>query len=129
MSRTPYRLLTIEQKETRQRSIKKWHKTKKGFLSRLYKNMRSRVEGIQTKKIHLYLGLYLLPRMEFYSWALNTEEFNDLFDAWGSSGRQRKLTPSIDRIDASKGYEISNMRWLTHSQNSKLGAHSRWSSL
>ena len=32
---------------------KKYEKTKKGFLMRLYRNMQSRVQGVQKKKHHL----------------------------------------------------------------------------
>src|SRR5437868_1147795 len=49
----------------------KYEKTPKGFLMRLYRNMQSRVTGVQKKKYHLYEGKELLPRAEFYDWALN----------------------------------------------------------
>lgn len=106
---------------------KKYEKTKKGFLVRLYRNMQSRVLGVQHKKAHLYKGLSLLDRESFYHWALNSEKFNDLFDKWEQSKYDRKLTPTVDRIDSNDGYDLGNMRWLTHSENSKLGAQSRWS--
>ena len=32
---------------------------------------------------------------------------------------------SVDRVDSSKGYELSNMEWVTHSENSRRGAVNR----
>lgn len=53
------------------------------------------------------------------------ESFDKLYDDWVSSGFDKKLSPSIDRVDTSKGYTLDNMRWLTHSENSSIGAKSR----
>lgn len=36
-----------------------------------------------------------------------------------------KLAPTVDRKDPSKGYEIENMEWVTHSENSSRGAINR----
>ena len=104
---------------------KKYAKTKKGFLMNAYHNMRGRVTGIQKNKAHLYMGKSLLPRELFYSWALASPEFHFLFNAWDASSYERVLCPSVDRIDSAKGYELSNMEWVTHSENSRRGSVSR----
>lgn len=104
---------------------KKYEKTKKGYLMRTYRNMQSRVSGIQKNKAHLYQGKSLLPREEFYVWALADPNFNTIYHAWVLSGYHRKISPSINRIDSSRGYELDNMEWLTHSENSRLGSLSR----
>lgn len=44
-----------------------------------------------------------------------------MFSTWEESKYNRKLTPTVDRIDSTLGYLESNMRWLTHSENSRLG--------
>lgn len=110
------------QKLYRQRTgnacTRKYEKTRKGFLVRLYRNMLSRVTGVQAKKAHLYKGLEILDKHAFYEWALEHEDFDNLFDAWEVSGYCRKLTPTVDRIDSSIGYLLENMCWLTHSVNS-----------
>lgn len=100
----------------------KYEKTMTGFLMRLYRNMQSRVTGVQKLKFHLYEGKSLLPRKEFYDWANKSEQFHLLYEIWTQSKYDRKLTPSVDRIDSSKGYELDNMRWITHSENSRLGS-------
>jgi hypothetical protein len=121
----------LKQKEYRLQNsnlcTKKYEKTKQGKLVRTYRNMQIRVWGMLEAKAHLYEGLPLLDRGDFYSWSLNNQSFNDLFDCWVVSGYSRKLSPSIDRINSSLGYVLENMRWLTHSENSRLGAMSRCS--
>lgn len=116
-------------KRTGNAATKKYEKTSKGFLMRMYRNMQSRVNGIQWRKAHLYEGKELLSREDFYEWATNNEEFWTLFKAWEDSNYDRKLSPTVDRIDSSNGYVIENMQWLTHSENSRRGALSRFNNL
>lgn len=116
----------ILRKSNNNASTKKYEKTKNGFLMRTYRNMKSRVSGIQTKKSHLYLGLEILDKYDFYEFSLNDTAFNILFNQWELSNYDRRLTPSIDRLESDKGYNAYNIRWITHSENSKLGAHSKW---
>ena len=61
----------------------------------------------------------------FYEWSINNEHFNELYDNWVKSEYDRKLSPSIDRINSNDGYTLNNIRWITHSENSKLGSISR----
>lgn len=128
--------MTNEERLTKQREsrklngnahTKKYEKTVKGFLMRAYRNMKSRVEGVQWKKAHLYEGKELLSREEFYQFALSSPEFYELFGNYKQSGFERKLAPSADRMDSSKGYEINNMEWVTMSENSRRGTVNRWS--
>ena len=122
-----YRL--ARQRESRKANgnahTKKYERTKNGKLMRTYRNMYTRVSGILKTKAHLYEGLSILSKEDFYEWSLSDGTFNTLFDDWVSSGYGMKLSPSIDRQDASIGYEIGNIRWLTHSENSRLGALSK----
>jgi hypothetical protein len=103
----------------------RYEKTIDGFLMREYRNMQSRVTGVQKKKAHLYLGKELLPRDAFYEWALCNPNFMYLFIMWEDGGYNRKLTPTVDRIDSSGGYTLDNMEWVTHSENSRRGSVSR----
>lgn len=123
-----------EEKNAKQREYRKqngnsctrrYEKTIPGFLMRCYRNMESRVTGVQSKKWHLYRGLALLDRQDFYDWARNDWSFYGLWLDWVKSDYDRRLTPSINRIDASRGYEIDNIEWLTHSENSRLGSVSQ----
>jgi len=104
---------------------RKYEKTFKGFAMRLYRNMQSRVTGVQWRKSHLYQDLTILPREQFYEWILSSETFKTLFKAYEESGYSRRLAPSVDRIDSSKGYELSNMEIVTMSENSRRGTMSK----
>lgn len=103
-------------------NTKKYEKTVDGYLMRTYRNMLSRVKGILKEKRHLYEGLEILSKQEFYDWAKGSPEFLVIFKEYGESDYQPGMAPSIDREDSSKGYTLDNMRWLTHSENSRLGA-------
>ncbi len=101
---------------------KKYEKTKNGFLMRLYRNMKSRISGVQKKKFHLYEGKSILGKEQFYELALASVEFNRLFEQYLESGYDRKLAPSVDRKDSSLGYEVDNIEFVTHSENSRRGS-------
>lgn len=104
----------------------KYEKTINGFLVRKHRNMMSRVTGIQKAKYHLYQGLDLLDRQEFYRWSKTSKTFLKLFEDWSKSNYDRKLCPSVDRINSKEGYHLSNMEWITHSENSRRGNISRF---
>lgn len=97
---------------------RKYEKTKKGFLVRMYRNMTSRVKGIQKDYAHLYEGLDIMSKQEFYDFALNNDKFHELFAQWENVLYQRRLTPSIDRINTKFGYVLGNVQFLTLSENS-----------
>lgn len=128
--------MTREDKNEKQRRLrdangnyytKKYEKTPNGFLMRLYRNMQSRITGVQKQKSHLYVGKELLSREDFYKWAKETTviKFTEMFEVYKNSGFDRKLSPTVDRVDSQKGYTLDNMRWLTHSENSRLGSLSQ----
>ena len=104
----------------------KYERSPSGKLMRIYRNMVSRVTGVQKKKAHLYLGLDILPKSEFYRWATTSEDFHLLYSDWVSSGYDRKLAPTVDRVDSTRGYTLDNMEWITHSENSRRGSLSYW---
>jgi hypothetical protein len=106
-------------------NTKRYEKTKKGKLMRMYRNMLSRIDGVQKKKAHLYAGKQILTRDEFYEWALSSRRFHELFNAWEKSNYDRRLSPSVDRVNSSLGYTVENMEWVTHSENSRRGALSQ----
>jgi hypothetical protein len=112
-------------KKTGDMQTKKYEKTPRGYLMRTYRNMQSRVKGIQKLKAHLYCNLELLDRESFYQWALADANFFRLYNEYVASGYDMKKAPSIDRINSKEGYTFENIRWITHSENSRLGAISR----
>lgn len=107
---------------------KQYERTPTGFIMRKYRNMQSRVLGIQKVKFHLYSkiqGPKLLDRDEFYKWSFSSKVFKRLYHTWVQSGYQMKLSPSVDRIDPCKGYVLENMEWVTHSENSRRSSITR----
>lgn len=105
---------------------KRYEKTKRGFLVRLYRNMQSRITGVQKQKAHLYIGKTLLEREVFYVWAMSSNTFHLLFDAWEKAGYPQKYTPSVDRINSALGYNLDNIEWVTMSENSSRGAKNKY---
>ena len=109
--------------KTNNLATKKYEKTKKGFLMRAYRNMLSRTKGLV--KPHIYKGLSILTREDFYNWAVDNTNFNSLFETWETDNYSRKLTPSVNRINPKLGYTLDNIEWITHSENSRLGTLSK----
>jgi hypothetical protein len=122
--------INARQRELRKQNnnayTKKYERTKKGFLMRKYHHMMGRVKGEAWYKcVYLWAGKEILPKSEFYDWAIAQSEFHSLFEQWEKSGHERKLCPSVDRIDSKFGYVIGNMRWITFIENATLGARKR----
>ena len=105
---------------------KRYEKTLNGFLMRTYRNMKSRVTGVLKTKAHLYQGLPILSKEDFYSWSKANAQFRELFYFWEQLRYDKLSSPSIDRIDSSKGYTIDNMQWITQYENSANGNKSRY---
>ena len=104
---------------------KEYEKTPKGFLMRLYCNMKSRVSGVQKSKWHLYKGKYLLDKNEFYEWAENHPKFKSLFKSYKLNNHAIRYAPSVDRINPDLGYYLENMEWVTQSENSRRAVVTR----
>lgn len=88
------------------------------FINIQYDKMQNRVNGYGKKS---YRGMELISRTEFKGWAYNQGILYVLFKAWSRYNFELKYRPTIDRINPKEGYTEGNMRWLTHSENSKLG--------
>ena len=112
--------------EVHKLACKRYEKSKQGFLMRLYRNMQSRVTGVQKVKLHLYEGKELLMREQFYAWAWSSPKFHTLFAEWEAAGYPRRLAPSVDRIDSDYGYTLENMEWVPFHENCRRGTYSKW---
>ena len=84
-----------------------------------YSMMKMSVQGRNAHKRSVE-GKELCSRKEYNDWCKkNEKDFLILYKRWKRGGFERKLAPSIDRINNDKGYTIDNIQWLTQSENSK----------
>lgn len=96
-----------------------YEKTPKGYLMRTYRNMTSRVNGTLKNKAHLYKGLPICDKKDFYKWSLGTESsFLTLLKEYEESGYDFTMAPSVDRVVVGDGYVLGNIRWVSHGLNS-----------
>jgi hypothetical protein len=87
--------------------------------------MKERVEGRSSHNRGNWAGKPILPKEVFIEWAKNHPDFLALYKRWFSSEFDRKLTPSVNRMNSNKGYVLGNMEWMTNSQNSGLSSEVR----
>lgn len=87
------------------------------YLKGKWRAMMERCEGLSSGH-QKYIGMEYPGKDEFLSWALKREDFKSLFKDWGKHGFSYCSSPSIDRIDNSKGYLFDNMQFLKLKENS-----------
>ena len=92
-------------------------KEAKRYLANSYSNIRKRCAGKDPKRQN-YAGLKVMEREAFYKWGM-TPEFLEMYKTYIDSDKDRKLAPSVDRIDTTLGYVEGNLQWLTLSNNVK----------
>ena len=99
-------------KKCKEIQTKLWYRTPKGLLSVIYTNQ---IKSSRKRKHELPK----YTKIELYTWALSQDDFNQLFNKWESSGYQKELIPSIDRLEDTKGYSFNNIRLVTFETNNK----------
>ena len=93
--------------------------SKRRIFTHRYIQLKQRVEGRAGRKYGVE-GKPMLTYEEYGVWLIdNMDTFDILYERWAKNDFSRKLTPSIDRKDNTKGYEADNMRWITVTDNSK----------
>lgn len=86
--------------------------TKGGLLAHIYAHQRA------SSKIRNHpLPNYSLEELK--TWVFNIEKFNILFKEWELSDFDKKLIPSLDRIDDYLPYKLSNLQIVTWDENNK----------
>lgn len=90
--------------------VTNFQRTAKGIVSKIY--ARQRNSSVQRGHP---MPSYSLD--ELRAWVHGQEIFWKLHEQWVAGGFAKKLTPSLDRIDNSKPYELSNLRIVTWKEN------------
>lgn len=128
---------------------REYDRSLEGLVHRRYRDMKSRIAG-KPQYGDRWKGLELLPLADFIRWSLYAvdSDYPALWERWSTgedipkmqitstTGQtipilwahgpyQTLLSPSIDRIDSTKGYIIGNMQWLTRSEHMKRSAAAR----
>jgi hypothetical protein len=63
----------------------------------------------------------IVNQEDFLEFGKNNDQYIELFNQWINSGRQRKYSPSVDRIDFTKPYVLGNIQFLTTGENTRKG--------
>lgn len=80
--------------------------------------MKWRVSGKDPKNKY-WKGLPLMDAHEFYEWSLKHTNYPDIHERWVKRKYEQKFSPSVDRLDSSKGYVLGNIEWVTHQENAR----------
>lgn len=85
-------------------------RTKEGLVSRIFHDQTKscKTRGHEKQKY---------SKEELLEWCLSKKEFHSLFDEWKNSGFQRRLSPSIDRLDDYKTYSFDNIQIVPFFEN------------
>lgn len=105
--------LRLEEDARRYNFVRIWGKR--------YAHMLARHDGRST---HMSgsLGKGIMSQEAFYDWCKRPENMADfltIYFEWVQSGFNRYYSPSIDRMDSSKGYLAGNLKWLSYADNSE----------
>lgn len=99
---------TLKQKEEAKARIR----TPRGLLRRIYTQQKSnsKTRGHNPPAYNID---------DFVEWALNLDNFFSIYSVWWLSNYPKKLRPSFDRVDNSKGYSFDNIQLMTWDENNK----------
>lgn len=92
--------------------IHPYKRTKNGLIAVIHGNQLKASRGRGHVKPNYSLT-------ELRCWALSQPIFHKLYDDWVVSGFRKKLTPSFDRMDDSRGYCLSRLEIMTWDENNK----------
>jgi len=104
------------ERDTRAIDSKRYRTNPDRYIKHKYYMMRARCMGKSNHRS--YDNMEILTFDEWMRWCdENKDIFMRLFNEWIESGWDRNKSPSIDRIDNSRGYVIGNIQWMTTHDN------------
>jgi len=91
---------------------KNYFKTKKGLISSIYKNQKtnSKLRNYEEPKY---------TKLELENWLYSQNNFETLYNNWIKSNYNKKLRPSVDRLNDYKEYSFDNIQLITWEENNK----------
>lgn len=60
---------------------------------------------------------------ELTAWGMGSKKYHTLFEQWETSGFQKDLSPSVDRLDDYKTYSLDNIQLVTWKENNDKGRY------
>ena len=104
--------------ECRREETREYYKTKQGLISRIHNHQirKSKIRGHNPPSY---------TRIELFSYLIEDDCFNQLYDNWVASNYLKNLIPSLDRINDYKGYSFDNIRITTWQENNKKAYRDR----
>lgn len=124
------RLRSFNRKDQKSKANAIYYKTIKGHLNSIYNAMLRRCNPNNKKTKDLYYGVkVLITKEEFINFSLNNSDYILIYNKWKKTGYNRKLSPSIDRIDSDLHYSLDNIRWLPCGIHSTLTNNKRWGNI
>ena len=106
----------IRERDTRAIDMKRYRTNPDRYIKHKYYMMKRRCEGKSNH--HSYDNMELLSFEEWMEWCNESHDtFIELFNNWIASSWNRNQSPSIDRIDNSRGYVKGNLQWITNHEN------------
>lgn len=83
-----------------------------GWIMKAYRSMRWIVVRQKSTR-----GLPVLPKREFYAWALQQKHLPAMLERYRQSGFKMEVAPCVSRIDRRKGYIKCNLHVTTLQEN------------
>lgn len=94
------------------------YRTKNGWVNRVFTDQKKSSSTNKYKRPEY-------TKDQLRDWCFSQELFNSLFKKWEDSGFEKKLAPSIDRIDDYDGYNLANIQLVTYEFNISKGNFNR----
>lgn len=98
--------------EYRKKYYQEYKKSKKGLIAHIYNGQLS-----SSRRRGHPVPSYTLN--ELRNFLLNDKQFNFLFEKWIQNNCSRELVPSVDRIDPTLPYTLTNINVMQWSENRK----------
>lgn len=85
------------------------------FIRERYWSISKRVNSVEET---CHYGLSTCSFEEFREFSINDEGLLRLWTDWKDRDYSLSSSPSIDRVDKYKGYDLGNLQWTTQGENS-----------